>query len=449
MSIICGIDFSPGSSRSTEVAAAFAERLKQPLHLVHAFSDWPGDVYGDERGNLLTMTRRALAFEAAKFKARGIEVHFQVELDPPERSLALASKGLAGSLLVLGSTGHNSSANRPVGRVADRLAQQSSVSTLVVRAPEVFEQWFAGKRALKVLVGLDFNLISEDAWQWARALAGLGQIELTGAHLYWPPHEFLRLGLGGARSYVDGDEEVERVLRRELETRFLSDAASKTAFKLEPNLGRPAERLLAIAKQNQADLLVVGSHQRSSIERLWEGSVSRGILHGAACSVACVPLRTKPAQRGPRPTQTILVATDFSETGNQAIEYAFSQTPPNGKVFVVHVTPPTPQPSAFDERDLFASQTRLKTTHAGLVRNLRALIPESALSANKQTEIYVLESHRPAEAIAQAAERLGVDLICMGTHGRTAIAKTILGAVTQDLLAHTKRPVLLIHSPAP
>ena len=40
----------------------------------------------------------------------------------------------------------------------------------------------------------------------------------------------------------------------------------------------------------------------------------------------------------------------------------------------------------------------------------------------------MLESRHPADAICQAAERLGADMICLGTHGRTGVAKAVLGS---------------------
>jgi len=50
----------------------------------------------------------------------------------------------------------------------------------------------------------------------------------------------------------------------------------------------------------------------------------------------------------------------------------------------------------------------------------------------------------PAEAIAHAAERVGADAICVGSHGRGALARAVLGSVSQALLGRTHRPVLVV-----
>jgi nucleotide-binding universal stress UspA family protein len=61
--------------------------------------------------------------------------------------------------------------------------------------------------------------------------------------------------------------------------------------------------------------------------------------------------------------------------------------------------------------------------------------------------VHVLSSRHPAQAIAQAAERLDADVICLGTHGRTGVARTLLGSEAQSVLANTHRPVLLARAP--
>jgi nucleotide-binding universal stress UspA family protein len=63
-----------------------------------------------------------------------------------------------------------------------------------------------------------------------------------------------------------------------------------------------------------------------------------------------------------------------------------------------------------------------------------------------QTE--VLESHRPAEAIADYARDKGMDLIVMATHGHTGIAGLMMGSVARSVLHQSHVPVLLIRPEA-
>jgi nucleotide-binding universal stress UspA family protein len=76
---------------------------------------------------------------------------------------------------------------------------------------------------------------------------------------------------------------------------------------------------------------------------------------------------------------------------------------------------------------------------------LRSLVPLRSIIRDKSTEVMVLESRNQADAIMQAAERLNVDVICLGTHGSSGIQKGVLGSVAQTVLSKTQRPILLVH----
>lgn len=53
----------------------------------------------------------------------------------------------------------------------------------------------------------------------------------------------------------------------------------------------------------------------------------------------------------------------------------------------------------------------------------------------------------PARLIGAAAERFGADVICVGSRGRSGLARALLGSVSQGLLLRSRRPVLVIQSP--
>ena len=438
MSIICGTDFSPSSSRAADVAAEIALRLKVPLYLFHALADIPADVYPDERNLLVSSAQRFLEGEAGKFRARGGEVRVQVELEQPEKSLIEAAGQLSATLMVLGATGRGEQKGRQLGSIADRLAQKARIPSLTVRSSQSLDAWFRNERPLRIVVGVDFNAVSEDAWAWATHLVAIGRVELVGIHLYWPAEAFSRLGLEGSRSYTEADPEVERVFKRDLEAHFPCGEVS-VRLRSEPSMGRHADRLVALALEEKADLIVVGSHQRSTIDRLWEGSVSRGVLHHAASSVACIPLDSRVRVSSVPKTNTALVATDFSPAGNAAVAHAYGQVGPGGKVCLVHVIAPPALSAPIDRRDVFAVSMSLAPQHSAAAEKLRALIPLSPAQNSKTARLYVLESREPAHAICQAAERLGVDVICLGARGAGGVVKEVIGTTT--------RPVLLIRNP--
>lgn len=447
MSVLCGIDFSESSAKAAEVAVGIAAGLKLPLYLVHALGDWPSEVYADVKTGILTATRRALDKEADRLGRRRADIYLRVEPDGPESALIRVAQEESARLLIVGATGRRHVGSQSVGSTADRLAQKSQVPTLLVRAVEPFTNWVQGHKPLRVVVGLDFNLVSDDAWSWTLDLARVGPVEVVGVHVYWPPSEFHRLGLSGARSYVDPDPEVDRLLRRELEARFRAKSGASVRFRLQPGLGRCSEQLLLVASELKADLVVVGSHQRNAIARLWERSVSHGVLHEAQSSVACIPLSTSNSTRRGPEVRAALAATDFSTIGNAALEYAYRQVGTGGKIYLVHVLTPVGLRPERSPKDIFAVSSSLADAKKSAEEELRSLVPLRSIICDRSTEVLVLESRDPADAIAQAAERLGVDIICLGTHGRSGVAKAVLGSVAQAVLSKTQRPVLLVRAP--
>jgi nucleotide-binding universal stress UspA family protein len=175
--------------------------------------------------------------------------------------------------------------------------------------------------------------------------------------------------------------------------------------------------------------------------------VSRGVLHDARTSVAFIPLTTTKALGTGPEVRAALAATDFSATGNAVLEYAYAQVGRGGKVYLVHVLAPVEPRSETDPKDILTVSSSLAEAKKSAEEGLRSLVPLRSIIQDKSTEILVLESRDPADAIAQAAERLGVDIICLGTHGRGGIARAVLGSVAQAVLSKTRRPVLLVRPP--
>jgi nucleotide-binding universal stress UspA family protein len=101
------------------------------------------------------------------------------------------------------------------------------------------------------------------------------------AYSAWPP---------GERERAGPDDPNLDLLRRDLERAVgRLPGAGGVKIRVEPTFGRASSHLVGMASDEAADLIVVGTHQRSGIAQLWHGSVSRGVLHEAPMSVACVP----------------------------------------------------------------------------------------------------------------------------------------------------------------
>jgi nucleotide-binding universal stress UspA family protein len=86
---------------------------------------------------------------------------------------------------------------------------------------------------------------------------------------------------------------------------------------------------------------------------------------------------------------------------------------------------------------------------AELRHTLEALIPGEAAARGVTVRTELLSGVRAASALCQAAERHGVDIFCVSSHGRTGVRRAVLGSVAQEVVARSHRPVLVVKHPEP
>jgi nucleotide-binding universal stress UspA family protein len=140
----------------------------------------------------------------------------------------------------------------------------------------------------------------------------------------------------------------------------------------------------------------------------------------------------------------ILAPTDFSELSVGGVRHALEIAHADGaEVFLYHVIGVSDEWFAGHEhlgpvRDLLAVEAR----------RLDLLLREKFSDFAGLVEIHQkVELGHPAVNIVEMAEREGVDLIVMSTHGRTGIDHMLMGSVTEKVVARAPCPVLTIPSP--
>jgi nucleotide-binding universal stress UspA family protein len=144
-------------------------------------------------------------------------------------------------------------------------------------------------------------------------------------------------------------------------------------------------------------------------------------------------------------TPKILFPTDFSTTGQTALELATSLAKGRGaKLLIAHVEEP---PMAYGGGELYY----------GIEMPDRNEL-EKMLSEVVPTDPAVGYEHRlvigsPATAIVYLAEKEGVEMIVMPTHGRTGLLRVLMGSVAEEVVRKAKCPVLTVKAttakPAP
>lgn len=135
----------------------------------------------------------------------------------------------------------------------------------------------------------------------------------------------------------------------------------------------------------------------------------------------------------------ILVATDFSPTSNQALEYAASLARRYGSaIYLTHVILPDGYPMVSPE---FAASS-LQRKHAEAEKKFHELLKSGPLLALPYKA--VIQEGNLWPAIEQLIEKHQVDLVVLGTHGMGGVQKILIGSGAEEIFRKAKVPVLTV-----
>jgi acetoin utilization protein AcuB len=137
---------------------------------------------------------------------------------------------------------------------------------------------------MRILVPVDLGPDSATLLRFATRLAARVGAEVTVLHVYAPEAAAAALRQEG----VFVDLYVGR-LRSELGYLMAQAGAAGRGDRIEVIEGQPVEVILARARQMNAQLIVMQTHQRTGLPRLLMGSVAEGVLRRAPCPVVLVP----------------------------------------------------------------------------------------------------------------------------------------------------------------
>lgn len=446
MSIVCGVDFSTWSQAAAETAAALAGRRQALLYLVHVLEPHVEHLAPEVVARVQTLLHERLQAEAARLEAltkAAIEtVVLPGAVDEAIRQFASARQA---ALIVVGSAGHGAGALVKLGGSSERLASGAEVPVLVVRDAEAMTTWAKGS-GLKVLVGFDDSEASMSALRWVEALRQLAPADVVLGRVYYQDEAHRQYGLSKRFSYTDADPRVEALIERDLKAHVPQLAGRGELFyRAKLAVGRVADHLLELAEAERCQLVVVGSHGRKGLARMW--SVSAAALHLSRMGVAVVPPDGKPARITQPRVKRVLVTTDFSNLGNAAVPWAYALAEPNAEVYLAHVTLSTGLAGELVEQYLPSAELLPQAparVELEVAARLRALTPPTAEEKHVVTRTEVIRAPNAAQAICEAAERVAADVIVLSSHGRTGLAKTLFGSVAERVLQASKKPVFVV-----
>jgi nucleotide-binding universal stress UspA family protein len=188
--------------------------------------------------------------------------------------------------------------------------------------------------------------------------------------------------------------------------------------KQELRLGTPFHGMRTIITDQKVDLVVMGTAGKSKLEEMIIGSNTEKVVRHANCPVLTV--HKKP---GKSDFKNIVYATSMSKD-----EEVFSrivrktQQLYDATVHLVRINTP----------GNFQRDTVVKKYMQDFAKKLQL----------KNFTINVFNDLTEEEGIIYFADSINADLIAMATHGRTGFAHVLAGSIAEDVVSHSKRPVL-------
>jgi universal stress protein A len=155
----------------------------------------------------------------------------------------------------------------------------------------------------KILVPIDYSSCSDQALQWGAGLAEKFGVQLLLLHVIPRPSQDLPgiedaaprlLALETFVCYVpsvpEGMIAIDPIDMAQNELRDLAAARLNEGVSIVPKVGvgRPAEEIVRVARDERVDLIVMGTHGRTGVRHLLAGSVAEAVMRTPPCPVFTV-----------------------------------------------------------------------------------------------------------------------------------------------------------------
>ncbi len=279
-------------------------------------------------------------------------------------------------------------------------------------------------RYRKILVAVDGSASSRNALAQAFRLAVDEKCWITVASVI--PSYAGELDLTGVRDVhaslakpcEDALGEAQRLAERE-----------RALIKTVCEEGEVYERIVDLAEGENADIIVMGRRGRGRLERSLIGSVTARVIGHAQRDVFVVPDGSALGWK------KILFATDGSKFSARAAEKAVSFARSYGGELVVLSVVDVPP-------EFYAEAPKAVEDLVRKAKEYAFAVGEMAAAAGVKSESFVREAEA-FEAIIRLAKEQAVDVIVVGSHGRTGLRRLLMGSVTEKVIGHAPCPVLV------
>ena len=276
----------------------------------------------------------------------------------------------------------------------------------------------------KILVPTDFSKPAQIAVEVACDIAKKSGAELTLLHV-------IEEVTGGSfnvegQMKLEGDMEEKlftlaliKKAKKQMEALLNSSAVAGVKVKSELRIGTPFHGMRTIITDKKVDLVVMGTAGQTKVEEMIIGTNTEKVVRHAKCPVLTVhkkPVKTE--------FKNIVYATALSKD-EESFASVVKQMQGLYEDSVVHLVRIN-TPGNF-QRDV-------------VVRKYMQDFAKKQML--KKYTINIFNDLSEEEGIIYFADSINADLVAMATHGRTGFAHVLAGSIAEDVVSHSKRPVL-------
>jgi len=202
--------------------------------------------------------------------------------------------------------------------------------------------------------------------------------------------------------------------------------------------GTPAEGILDYVSETGVDLVVMGTHGRSGLRRYLTGSVAERVLRQSPVPVLTV--RATDASAVMDGYGDILVPTDGSERATAAVAHAVAVAGAFGST--VHAVSVVNLGDIATGAETSVPPELLEELEASATAATEAVAKEA--QAADVESVTAVQTGRPKHDLLAYVEDHDIDLVVMGTHGRTGLDRVLLGSTAEALVRRAEVPVLTV-----
>jgi len=276
----------------------------------------------------------------------------------------------------------------------------------------------------RILVPTDLSDISGRSLKYAKSIARQNQSQLFLVHINQAlnpitPPEAVWIEEEGAQEQLEQQlEQAGEALRSE---GFRAKAFSVT--------GAVCDKIISLVNENKIDLIVMGTHGRSGLDRLVFGSDAEAVLRKVSCPVLVIGPKAESVKDQVWHPKRVICATTLDSNLASVAAYAYRLSVHyQGAFMLFNIEKPGP---IIDDSDWLHFENAFKKNLAGL---------GSSISLRT-----LLSDNRPGQKIVDVAKEHRADLIVMAARTASVTATHLVSGTVPKVFAEAPCPVMTIH----